>query len=324
MRRWLVCVLLLASASGQSFLGVSPLAKFSREANATVLLYFNNENYITLFAGGRPVALALDSRLWAGESCCAHRATPSLSHDRKRVALVHLKSVRPRQEAVSVVELATGAAKDVFTAPAIWGVSWSPADDHVAVIADAPPQQGHNIYVIEMKSGASRQLSHGPVAFDGVSYLVSDYVPPSWSPAGTKLAVEIRRIGPGAGNSSAGAIAVWDLQSERAVKVAEGVEPSWSPAGERIAFFDPSRKKCFVIKPDGAGRKVLFSATRGLLGLGGRAPLFYPVVWSPDGSSLIFHEWSDADLIAEVYKFDLAKAKARRLGRSELQVVNWR
>jgi hypothetical protein len=73
----------------------------------------------------------------------------------------------------------------------------------------------------------------------------------------------------------------------------------------------------------GSQQKLLFSSSKGVLGIGGGAPLFFPIVWSGRGGKLIFHEWVEADLIADVYELDPATDKRERVARSELQVVNW-
>lgn len=324
MKIFLLAVSLLVARADGAFRGVARLAEFSGNAGARVLAYFNNENGIRLLDRGKVVPLDLDTHLWAPGSCCAHRATPSLSVGGRRIAFVHLVSVHPRREAVAILEVATHAQKDVFHAHAVWGISWSPDGRRLALVADSGTGSGHNLYVVDASSGSARQLTHGELDLDGASYMVSDYVPPSWDPAGTRLALELRRTGPGANNGNAGVIVVWDLQSGRLRKLADGLAPSWSPKGDRIAFLDAKRANCFTLKPDGSGKALLFSSTRGWLGIGGGAPLVFPVVWSPDGSRVLWHEWVDADLVMEIYQRDLKTGKTKHLGRSELQVVNWR
>lgn len=323
MRTWFIAALLLVSEATGAFHGVSRLAGFSKEAKATVLLYFNNANDLWLLEQGRIVPLSVDAHLWAQESCCAHRATPSLSRDGGRVAFVHLASTRPRREAIAVLDVAANRQSDVFTSRAVWGIAWSPDGSRLAVVADGEDDTGHNLFLVDFTSGVSRQVTHGKMDIEGVNYAVSDYSPPSWDAGGNELALEFRRTGP-ANSSAAGAIVIWELASNRFRKLADGVEPSWAPSGDRIAFFDPERQNCFSLQPDGGKKSLLFSATRGFLGAGGGAPLFFPVVWSPDATRLLWHEWVDMDLRTQIYELDLKTGKVRRLGMSELQVVNWR
>jgi Tol biopolymer transport system component len=236
---------------------------------------------------------------------------------------VRLKASFPRLESVNIFDLGTGAQREIFVAAFVWGVSWSPADNRVAIVADQLGAKSHSVHLLDL-DGQKEILRLEKADIPGERYRVSNYVPPSWSPDGTKLVLELRRSGPGASNSSAGAIAVWDLSTRTVSKLADGVDPAWSPGSNEIAFFDGSRRNCYLIASDGHEKKLLFSSTRGVLGIGGGAPLVFPVVWSHDGRQLLFHEWVDADLMTELYQFNLAARKIRHVGRSEIQVVNWR
>lgn len=317
---WLVALFLLASGSAKEFAGVPWLTAFSRRANAELLLYFNNENNFWLLKQGTAVPLNVDARLWAPETCCAHRATPSLSRDGRYLAYVQLKSTRPRKEAVTVVDTRTNFRQEIFNAAMIWGVSWAPGGERLAVVADEGAGGVHKLFIVEPKTATATEVKTDSLK----NYILSDYLPPSWSSDGTELALELRRTGPGANNGTAGTIAVWEVPAQTMRVIAEGVEPSWSPADDQIAFFDATRRHCYSVKPDGTQRKLLFSSTTGVFGIGGHAPLFFPVVWAPDGQQLIFHEWVDADLITEVYEIDLKTRRTKHLGRSEVQVVDWR
>jgi Tol biopolymer transport system component len=321
MKAWFTALVLLAlsllGGASDAFHGAARLAGFSKENNARILLYFNNENDLALVTDGRMLPLAMDTHLWAPESCCAHRATPALSRDGARVAFVHLGSKQPHREAIAVYDTAARGQKDVFTAQAVWGIAWSPDGNRLAVVADNEAESGHNLYLIDFNSASVSQLTHGRLHVGGANYTVSDYAPPSWSATGRELALELR-------NSAGAMIAVLELESNRLRKLADGVEPSWSPSGDRVAYFDGGRQYCYSVQPDGSDKTLLFSATRGFLGAGGGAPLFFPVVWSPDGRRVLWHEWNDADLLTEIYLRDLKTGKVKHVGRSELQVVNWR
>jgi hypothetical protein len=323
VKSWLTAGLLICSLLAKDFTGVNRLQKFSRAANGKLLAYFNNENNFVLLDHGRVVPVAIDTHLWTPESCCAHRSTPSLSIDGTRIAFVRLKAASPRQESVNILDLGTGAQREIFAAAFVWGVSWAPGDDRVAIVADQLGAKAHSIHLVDF-AAQKETLSLENADVPGERYQISNYVPPAWSPDGTKLALELRRSGPGANNSSAGAIAIGNLTTKMVRKIADGIDPAWSPASDDIAFFDASRRNCYLMGSDGHGRKLLFSSAKGVLGIGGRAPLVFPVVWSGDGRQLLFHEWVAADLITELYQFDLAGRKIRHVGRSEIQVVNWR
>jgi WD40 repeat protein len=319
MRRCLLALMLLPSAFGKEFLGLPGLERFSREVNGTLLVYFNNENNFRLLSHGSSIPLNIDAHLWTPESCCAHRATPSLSRDSARLAFVQLKSTRPRREAVTILNVTGGSREEVFAAAMVWGISWSPGGERLAVVADQAGERGHKVYIVESAKGAVLHLKSEGTE----TYSISDYAAPSWSPDGNKVALELRQLGPGANNSTAGAIAVWRLQSGTLQVIAKGVDPSWSRTSDEIAFFDPLRKHCYSIHSDGSQRKLLFSSTTGMFAIGGRAPLLFPVAWSADSGKLIFHEWVDADLVTDVYELDFGTGKRKRLTRSEMQVVNW-
>lgn len=246
MRYWCVvlCLLTAAAAAGD-FRGSVQLTEFSRTSKATLLVYFNNENDFALVANGRRVALNLDTHLWRPGTCCAHRATPALSHDGNRIAFVKLVSTDPRREAVNVVDVRSGEMKEVFSAQAVWGISWSNDDRKLAVINDADQQRGHALDAIDVATGKTTKVIEHDVEVEGHKYMLSDYAPASWNQNGSRLAVEFRRAGFGANNSDAGAIVIWDLATHNFQKLADGVDPSWSPSGDSIAFFDASRKNVF-------------------------------------------------------------------------------
>ena len=307
----------------RTFRGTNALSEFAGQADARLLVYFNNENDFALLKQAEKMPLQLKMHLYSADVCCAHRATPALSHDSSNIAFVRLAATQPRREVVSIIDVATRAVKDVFSAGMVWGISWSTNDDRLAVVADTDVPGRHGLSLIELPSGKTTKLLSRGIEIDGALYSLSDYAPVSWSGDSIRLAVEFRRTGPGANNGDAGAIVLWDLDTGTFHKLADGVEPSWSPTGDDIAFFDGTRKKCFLVNANGGVPKLLFSSTKGPLPAG-RSPLVFPVAWSPAGTSLIFHEWVEADLAVNVYRFDLSSTKIKRVARSELQVVNWR
>jgi hypothetical protein len=307
----------------KAFRGSHALSEFARRADANLLLYFNNENDFTLVKRGQEIPLELKTHLWSPGTCCAHRATPAFSHHGASISFVRLDSTQPRREVVSILDVETQAVKDVFFASMIWGISWSADDSRLAVIADTDAPGQHTLNLIDLPSGNVSKLVSGSVSLDGARYSLSDYAPVAWSGDGTRLAIEFRRAGPGANNGNAGAIVVWDLTTGTFRKLSNGVEPSWSPSENDVVFIDGARKKCLVVNADGGTPKLLFSSTTGPLPAG-RSPLVFPVIWSPDGRNLIFHEWVDADLAVNVFRLELSSGKIERIGKSEMQVVAWR
>ncbi|MFI5103385.1 MAG: TolB family protein [Terriglobales bacterium] len=325
MRMLLIIAMALLQTPDKAtqFPGLPELTAFSKSADTELLAYYSNANVVLLMKKGESVPLALETRMSEIKGCCAHRATPALSHRGERIAYVHVLAGTPRREAIAVLDVAAGKSVDVFESEAVWSVAWSPDDSQLAAVADGEPAQGRSIYIIVPQAGRSAERLHFALDIKGVEYQVSNYSTPSWDPGGKRLALEFRRRGLGASNSSAGAIGVVDLESKAVKELAEGVEPSWSPAGDEVAYFARNRKSCVAIRESTGEKRLLF--TVGQQGAGrGRGPLFFPVVWSPDGKQLLFHQWVDPDLVTDIYKLDLAIGRSRKVGRSEVQVVSWR
>ncbi|MBZ5524090.1 MAG: hypothetical protein LAP21_17785 [Acidobacteriia bacterium] len=365
------------------FPGASRLLGFSRSQAASLLVYVRTNNNLALLQQGTLAPLDLKTRLSTPGFCCDHRALPALSHRGGRLAYVRMASVSPHREVVSVYDPGVHSQTDVFEAPDIWAVSWSPADERMAIVAQSGSAgvfAGENdLYVIDLSSKQTTQLTQGSFLLQGLRYAVSPHAAASWDPAGKRLAVEVRRSGEEKDDAPASAIAIFSLQRDNlanadlqsanlqsvdsrnvgsqnldsqknaqrngvpqndtqrykipqtdtprnnaVTKLTDGAGPSWSPVEDRIAFLDEAGASCFTIHPDGSGKKELFSAQGGFFSTGPGAPIFFPVTWSPTGDQLLFHQWADEGLVLDLYRFDLATAKARLLGRGELQVVDWR
>lgn len=322
MKILFLAALLLGTAIGK-FQGPSRLANTIQDSNTALLVYSSNGNVVDVLTKGSIEPLALNTQLSTPGGCCLHPATPSLSPDGKRVAYVHLSSVKPRREGINIYDREKRREKELFQANLIWAVSWAPDGDRLAVVADEKDGQVHNLYLVEVASSAVTKLSQGLLTIGDKQYIVSNYAAPSWDASTKRLAVEVRNASALAENSNNSAVVLWDIQTNEIKKLVDGVNPAWSQAREVIAFYDPSRQKCFAVKPDGSGKTLLFEL--GMKGFSSRlSRLSFPVVWSPDGNQLIFHQWVDADLITEVYRLDLRSNKLKFLSRSEVQVVDWR
>lgn len=322
MKVCLILALLLGSGT-KTFQGPSQLAGSIQDTKTALLVYSSNGNAVDVLMKGSVEPLAVDTHLSIPGGCCLHPATPSLSPDGKRIAYVHLSSVKPRREGIDIYDRDKHAEKEIFQANLIWSISWAPGGNRLAVVADEKDEQFHNLYLVDIESGAVTRLSHGFLTVGGKPYTVSSYAAPSWNGAGNRLAVEVRSAGALGENSNNSAVVLWNTQTYEIQKSVDGVNPAWSQVRDVIAFFDPSRQKCFALKPDGSEKKLLFAL--GTNGFGSRLSLLsFPVVWSPDGNQLIFHQWADADLIMDVYRLDLRSNKLKFLTRSEVQVVDWR
>ncbi|HEY6250302.1 MAG TPA: hypothetical protein VI685_10090 [Candidatus Angelobacter sp.] len=315
--------LLLLGTGINEFQGPARLSGSIRDSKTRILVYSSNGNDVGVLRKGSVEPLSQDTHLSVAGGCCLHPATPSLSPGGGRIAYVHLSSAHPRREGINIYDRDSRTEKEIFQANLIWDISWAPGGDRLAVVADASGEQGHILYVIDLASNAINRLSHGPLSVSDRQYTISNYAAPSWNGAGTRLAIEVRNAGALAENSGSSAIVLWDVQTNEVSKLADGVAPAWSRTKDVIAFFSPSRKQCFTVRPDGSEKKLLFAL--GTKGFGSRLSLLtFPVVWSPDGNQLIFHQWVDADLIIEVYRLDLLSGRVKSLGKSEVQVVDWR
>jgi Tol biopolymer transport system component len=319
----LLSAVLTAQESAHQFSGVSELAAFSKSAHASMLGYFPNANVVFLVRYGAQVPLPLSSKLADVKGCCNHRATPALSHHGERVAFVHVLTGQPRREALAIYDVPSGKTTDVFEAAAIWSAAWSPDDSQLAAVADAELPLGRSLYRIAANSGQLAERIHAVLDIKGVEYQVSNYSTPSWAPDGKRMAIELRRRGVGAGNSSSVEIGLLDLDSKAVTELTPGVEPAWSPVRDEVAYYARDRRRCFAIKSNTGEKRLLFTVGRRGAGTGS-GPLFYPVVWSPDGNQLLFHQWVDPDLITDLYRVDLTSGKAKKLGRVEIQAVSWR
>jgi len=322
IRIWLIAALMAGSGIGQ-FQGPSRLAASIKDGKTALLVYSSNGNDVGLLTKGVVLPLDLKTQFWSSGNCCLHQAIPSLSPDGSRIAYVRVTSVKPRREAINIYDRATSKEQEVFQSEMIWSVSWDPRGDRLAVIADKASEPGHNLYLLDLASNAVSQVTHGPIKLADRTYTVSNHGAPSWNSAGSQLAMELRIAGEQAENSTSSVIVLLNLETNEFVKLSEGVDPAWSPAQDLIAFFEPSRKKCFTIRSNGNEKKLLFAL--GEKGFPSRSALLvFPVVWSPDGRELLFHQWVDADLITDVYRLDLTNGRPKFLSRSEVQVVNWR
>lgn len=305
-----------ASAGPAEFRGVNKLAAAVHNLNGEFLFYFSNGNQIRLLNRGAIVPLNLAGRLATSDGCCAHHAMPSLSADGRQIAYVRLKSANPRTEVAVIYDLESQKEREIFEAGIVWSVAWSPNGERLAAVADRAGDHSHSLHLINVLSGEVTSLFHDSLDVNGAKYLISDHAPPSWNRNGTQVALEAR-----SGPSSA--ILLWDIEANQFHKLAEGGNPSWSPAQDEIAFFDPRSRKCFLISSDGSAQKVLFAAGEGPF-KSKSAAFFFPIVWSPDGKQLLFHQWVDSDIVTEIYRLDLSKGKIHPLARTEVQIINWR
>ncbi len=137
-----------------------------------------------------------------------------------------------------------------------------------------------------------------------------------------------------------GEIRVWDAQTGKVSKVAEGDAPAWSPSGEWIAYlqgvqdqassaalgrpiFRPYRwlPRCLAVHPDGSGAKTLVELPHKK-----DFPRFFveAPVWSPDSKSILLNELENVDTgTVDIHLLDLNTLKLKTVLKDTLPVLAW-
>jgi Tol biopolymer transport system component len=159
------------------------------------------------------------------------------------------------------------------------GLNWSPDGSQIAVVrfSDSVPGGGSNVWVVNAKTGAMRQITHCGVE----EFCAAFNAAPQWSPTGGRILF----IGPG-GPGPYG----WGLDTIRPdgsdpttlatnpptstpYRPAAGPNPQWSPDGREIAF--DLHNDIYIINANGTDLRRLVT--------NGGDP-----AWSPDGTRLLY------------------------------------
>jgi Tol biopolymer transport system component len=247
----------------------------------------------------------------------SHHAYPTFSPDGKYIALV--RPAGAGGEIIARYDLAAGTLSDVHRwHGTVYGLSWSPTGSQIAFVAKDSDSRSL-LGILDTKSGhTDRFLPHDLEVQGGISI----DSPPSWSPDGQKIAFEIDQQ---AGGPYKKAIGIIDLTSQKASLLAEGESPSWSPNGNVIAFYDLKKRTVFTIKPDGSGKKRLFSPYSLLGGATWPGGLALPLLWSADEPIVGYNEITGE---GPAYSFSIRNLengnRQRAYSNSRLTVVAWR
>ena len=166
--------------------------------------------------------------------------------------------------------------------------AWSP--DGSSVAFDGVADDGHiHIFAVNAEGTGLTQITSG----DG------EEIDASWSPDGTRLAVETQRS-----PSEPTGIAIVDVATGDISMITENpfggddAKPTWSPDGTRIAFArsrGEQKRPSAVFVMDADGSSLQRITPRGLNA--------YRPAWSPDGTQMIFNTNDTSERIqdAEIY-----------------------
>lgn len=292
---------------------LSKLQDFARKQNLELLVFEwgGRVHYV------RGNDIKLVSRSTAESASIGHHAYPSLSPDCKYVAVV--RTAGSGKEAISTYSFTDGTLSDLHSWDGdLYGLSWSPMGGQIALVADEPDSRSL-LRVLDIRNGDVIELVPSRLGIQG---RISIDSPPSWSPDGKKVAFEIDQT---AGGPYKRVVAIVDVISQEASVLTEGESPSWSPNGDIIAYYDLKKRDVHTIKPDGSGKKKLFSPYSLLGGPAWPGGLSLPLLWSADEPIVGYNE-----IVGEgpTYSFsvrNLKNGKRQRVyANSRLAVVAWR
>jgi Tol biopolymer transport system component len=186
-------------------------------------------------------------------------------------------------------------------------IAFSPDATKIAFVSAMPPTPIHDVcptthqtvlQILDLATGRITNLACCGWALRGRL---------GWSPDGKEIVVQHLRQ-----------IAIVETDSGKARIIADGGYPSWSPKGDWIAYFDLQLTKCFIVRPDGTGVKIVRDTGSGFVG---RA-MIYGAVWSPDGRKLLVNEVDDHQH-TRVVMVDVATGKTTTKSTNGLAVLDW-
>jgi Tol biopolymer transport system component len=247
---------------------------------------------------------------------------PSISSDGKTIAYARLKAGTPeRIVAISTYSVTTNKHTEYATGAYSGSTAISPDGSELAYPGAKPSIRAegtavdNHLHIVDLKTGVQMI---GPEITSRRWPMFA-----SWSPDSRELVF-----------ADWGEIKVWDIDTKKVVKLANGDLPAWSPSGEWIAYFPeqdtssgkpaiiPGRwgAKCVIVHPDGTGEKTLVDWTHSK----NYKAFVEPPVWSPDSQTLLLNELDDGikDTVM-VHALDITTQKMKTLFIRSNHVLGW-
>ena len=252
-----------------------------------------------LLAGGGSLALlwragteqgtqALQSTVHRQVTFTGKEGAPTISPDGRRIAYVTNEKLEKR---LVVQELAGGHPLEIFAAPEIGYLHWSPDGSDLLLWTRGAGRNG--VYIMPQLGGTPRQI----VAGQFIS---------CWSPDGSVVAIATYLVGKILLFDSRGRAqrtltlrgdhwSIWDID--------------WSASGDRLVFVSSDqqgRYTIFTIRSDGSDQKTILS---------GRAEI-PSVRWAPQGDAIYYFQRVNQTVSLHRVRVDAGPAAAGIAGRT--------
>ncbi len=247
---------------------------------------------------------------------------PSFSKDGKVIGFARVTAGSPyRRVAITTYSAITDKHEDYSEGEFSGSVAISPDATKLAFPEtqqrDKGPGDGH-LHIVDLRT---EQQTVGPE----VPFYSPVFV--SWSPDSRRLVYDCR-----------GEIRVWDLETGKITKIADGHLPAWSPSGDWIAFFQDTSEpandefhspygpgrwppRCSIVHPDGSEEKMLVDFYRVFKHPG---DFVAPPVWSPDSKTILLNEFEAVEAgTVTIHAVDAKTLKMKTIFRHSLRVLGW-